>query len=104
MSLHSLRQAQWLRTALRVLVLCFALGTLAHAGHTHDADKAGHTHYNCDYCTSFGGLINAPTQLVVATHCPIATFVVALPAQRIVLMRPVGVAQARAPPVFLLIH
>lgn len=99
MSLQHLRQASWLRTVLRVLVLCFALATLAHAGHTHELSKAGDTHYSCDYCTSFGGFIDPPVQAAFAIHWPIANDLLAATVNRIIITRPVGVAQARAPPV-----
>jgi hypothetical protein len=98
MSLNQLRHASWIRTALRVLVLCFALGTLAHAGHTHELSKVSATHYNCDYCTSFAGLIDTPVDTAIAVHQPITDLLIAAPHHRIFTTRPVGVAQARAPP------
>lgn len=82
---------------MRVLVLCFALGTLAHAGHTHEFTQAGETHYNCDLCTSFGGVIDAPVQHTVAAPTSTVTAIIAAP-RRHIATRPVGVAQARAPP------
>ncbi len=97
MSLHRLSQAPWLRTALRVLVLCVALGTLAHAGHTHDLSSSHDTHYYCDYCTSFGGLIDAPVQHAVVAHQSIATAIIATPSS-VVVTHLVGLPQARAPP------
>lgn len=97
MFLHRLRHTPWLGTVLRVLVLCFALGTLAHAGHTHAPSQADETHYNCDLCTSFGGVIDAPVQHSVALHAATVTDIIA-PPSRPIATRPVGIAQARAPP------
>jgi uncharacterized membrane protein YidH (DUF202 family) len=97
MLLNRLRHAPWLRTAMRVLVLCFALGTLAYASHSHELSQTQDTHYSCDFCTSFGGLIDAPIQTAAAVHWPTATEIIAAPS-RTIAIRPVGVAQARAPP------
>ncbi|MGE0114149.1 MAG: DUF2946 family protein [Steroidobacteraceae bacterium] len=98
MSLSRLRQAPWLCIALQVLVLCFALGTLAHAGHTHELGSSStETHYNCDYCTSFGGLIDAPTVPAVVIHKTTTTTSVVAP-NRLVVARLIGLPQARAPP------
>jgi uncharacterized membrane protein SirB2 len=98
MSLESLRQQSWLRTAIAVLVLCFALGTIAHAGHQHEQNNA-RTHLVCDYCTSFGTLVDAPLQTVVADTVQLLAGVVTFPIVGFIATRPVGVAQARAPPV-----
>lgn len=95
-----LRQASWLSTVLRVLALCFVLGTLAHASHTHEQGSASatDTHYNCDYCTSFGGLIDAPIAPAAPLPCFASSENLRLPTQPILPARPVNVAQARAPP------
>ncbi len=98
MSLESLRQQSWLRTALAALLLCFALGTIAHAGHQHEQNSA-RTHVVCDYCTSFGALVDAPLQTAVVVTVQFVTDLVAFPNTGFIAARPVSVAQARAPPV-----
>jgi hypothetical protein len=99
MSLQSLRQWSWLRTAIAVLVLCFALGTIAHAGHHHVENNA-HTHEACNYCVSFGALVDSPsTALVVGAAQPV-TQLVSVPDTGVIATRTAGVAQARAPPLF----
>jgi hypothetical protein len=100
MLLNWLRHAPWLRTASRVLVLCFALGSLAYAGHAHQFAATGSTHYTCDFCTSFGGVIDTPVQPAIAHHWLIASEIIAAPSG-VSTARPVGIAQARAPPVVL---
>ncbi len=98
--LPNLRRAPWLSSVIRLLVLCFALGTLAHAGHTHELDKNSthaSTHYQCDYCTSFGGLIDPPAQQVSLLPPSIPQLIVIADAPQ-VLARPHSVAQPRAPP------
>ncbi len=100
MLLNRLRHTPWLRTALRVLVLCFALGSLAYAGHTHQLAATGSTHYTCDFCTGFGGVIDAQVQPAVAHSSLTATEIIAAPSRNIAT-RPVGIAQARAPPFVL---
>lgn len=97
MSLHRLSQASWLRTALRVLVLCFALGTLAHAGHTHELNSGVETHYKCDYCTSFGSLIDTSVTPTVIAYQATSIDISAAPSCSVVA-HVVGLPQARAPP------
>ena len=100
MSLHSLRQAPWLRSVLAALLLCFTLGTLAHAGHRHETQANGKidTHFQCDYCHSFGGLMDAPQtvgpQLFVASHDGEIAQRDSVHHSAIVI----GLPQARAPP------
>lgn len=98
MSLQHLRKATWLRAAISTLVLCFALGTLAYAGHTHDANKSSHAHYDCEYCTSFGGLIDPPAITAVAIAAPAPAAPLAIVNQVRFQTHRVGLAQARAPP------
>ncbi len=97
MSLHSLRKQSWLRTAIAVLVLCFALGSIAHAGHSHEQKNTG-VHVVCDYCVSFSGLIDAPLPTALVDAAQFITVTLAIPATGFIATRPVGTAQARAPP------
>jgi hypothetical protein len=100
MSLQSLRQQSWLRTALAVLVLCFALGTIAHSGHSHEQNNA-RVHVVCGYCVSFSNLVDAPLQRTVADTVQIFAATLTVPTTGFIATRPVSVAQARAPPFVL---
>ena len=97
MFLPRLRQSHRLRTALQVLLLCFALGTMAQAGHRHDLHSSTDTHFHCDYCTAFGGLIDAPAVPTVVDREPIHATMVAAP-ECVLVARSLGLPQARAPP------
>lgn len=98
MSLQHLRKTPWLRAALSALVLCFALGTLAYAGHTHESGKLSHAHYSCDYCTSFGGLIDPPATIDASIAPIMARELIATPDRLRGNTHLIGLAQARAPP------
>jgi hypothetical protein len=97
MSLHSLRKQSWLRTAFAALVLCFTLGSIAHAGHSHEQSNA-RAHVVCDYCVSFGSLIDALPQVVAVGVAQATAQLVTVPDTAFIPTRPVSVAQARAPP------
>jgi hypothetical protein len=96
------RPTDWVRTALAALVLAFALNSVAHAAHTHDAASAAVAHHvACGYCATFGaGLGGTPVHAIpaAATLAPRLLPVPqhAAPAQQ----RFANTAQARAPPVF----
>jgi hypothetical protein len=100
MSLQSLRQQSWLRTAFAALVLCFALGTIAHAGHSHEQNSA-RVHVVCDYCVSFSSLIDAPLQTAVTDTIELIAATLTVPTTGFIATRTVSVAQARAPPFVL---
>ncbi|MGH8176034.1 MAG: hypothetical protein ACREV5_07240 [Steroidobacter sp.] len=93
------RPPQWLRVALAALLLAFALNSIAHVTHRHDATAAAASHgVLCGYCVSFGGLADAPRHTYAA---PAPTQV----ASRLALPAPVArsidlrtSAQPRAPP------
>ena len=79
-------------------MLCFALGTIAYAGH-HYEQSTGHAHVVCDYCVTFGGLVDAPLPAVVIATPQLAVDIVPTPDAGAITTRPVSVAQARAPPI-----
>jgi hypothetical protein len=55
------RPPQWLRVALAALLLAFAVNSIAHVTHRHDAAPSSATHsLACGYCLSFNGLADAP--------------------------------------------
>jgi hypothetical protein len=51
----------WLRVALAALLVAFALNSIAHVTHRHDAAPSSVTHsLACGYCLSFDNLADAP--------------------------------------------
>jgi hypothetical protein len=60
--LHLVRRPpQWLRVALAGLLLAFAVNSIAHVTHRHDAAPSTASHsFACGYCLSFNGLVDAP--------------------------------------------
>jgi hypothetical protein len=42
------------------LLLAFALNSIAHVTHRHDAPASATHHLACGYCAAFGGLADAP--------------------------------------------
>lgn len=93
------RPPRWLRAALAVLLLAFALNALAHVSHRHDASPASATHgLACGYCVSFGGLAAAPSHEHVSAlqrQVGLIEPPACAPAPR---ARPHTCAQPRAPP------
>ena len=96
------RSTNWMRAALALLVLAFALDSVAHAAHTHDSTPAAVAHHvACGYCATFAtGLGGTPVHTIPAAATlaprllPVPQY--AAPAQQ----RLANTAQARAPPVF----
>lgn len=93
------RPPHWLRVALAALLLAFALNSIAHVTHRHEAAQTSVAHsVACGYCVSFGGLADAPR------HChPVATaeqfsVFVAPALDRVFSSRSSTSAQPRAPP------
>jgi len=91
---------QWLRIAFAALMLAFALNSIAHVTHQHDAGQVSVAHHAvCGYCITFGGLAGEPGHTYSipkanpAESIPAATAVVRLPTQ------PETSARPRAPPV-----
>jgi hypothetical protein len=57
-----------LRVILAALMLAFALGSIAHVAHQHEAATTSATHsLACGYCLSFGGLADAPRHTYAPT-------------------------------------
>src|ERR671911_630721 len=55
------RPPQWLRVILAGLLLAFAVNSIAHVTHRHDAAPSAATHsLACGYCLSFNGLVDGP--------------------------------------------
>ncbi len=90
----------WLRVALAGLLLAFALDSVAHAAHTHEATMVSVAHGACGYCAAFGSLGAAPVHihsLPLAILTPIETFD---PRDTFITRRPTFSTQPRAPPVY----
>lgn len=93
------KPSQWLRVALAGLLLAFALNSIAHAAHTHEATAPAATHVACGYCATFGSIDAAP---VYAHSLPTPTFtLLESPDSREIQVarRPASSTQARAPPI-----
>ena len=55
------RPPQWLRVVFAAMLLAFALNSIAHVAHQHDASPTTAAHsLACNYCASFGALGDAP--------------------------------------------
>jgi len=95
------RLPQWLRIALAGLLVAFALNSIAHVTHRHDAASASVTHsLACGYCAAFGGLADAPRH-----HCSLLVpervgVLVALAEEDPYSVRTWPSARPRAPPRF----
>ncbi len=94
------RPSDWIRAVLAVLVLAFALNTIAHAAHAHDSVGHAVTHHvACGYCAAFGGgMADAPSHAgtviaVFTSRVPAPTFI---PVPELRLEG--NIAQPRAPP------
>jgi hypothetical protein len=94
------RPPQWLRVALAGLLLAFAVNSIAHVIHRHDAAPSSVHHIlACGYCLSFNGLVDAPRH----DHAPLAlaheTFYLSAEVEGSFVARPSTTARPRAPPV-----
>lgn len=94
------RPPQWLRVVLAAVLLGFALNSIAHVAHQHDATAASAAHsLACGYCASFGGLADAPRHTYApASSVEYGVFVTAH-AIAVRTFEPPTSARPRAPPV-----
>ena len=85
---------------LVTVALAFALGSIAHATHTHDlasASTAQHAH--CGHCVTFGSLADAP-RVGLAAPAPLLIIVDRRSDDGLVVASaPRSSSRARAPPV-----
>ena len=95
----SRRPPHWLRVALAALLFAFALNSIAHVAHQHDASPTAAAHsIACNYCVSFGALGDAPRHTYAA---PAQRHLLGLPEAPALRVRSVEVATSahpRAPP------
>lgn len=90
---------QWLRVALAALLLAFALNSIAHVTHRHDAATTSATHsLACGYCISFDGIADGPRHNYVPPAVGHASVYVAPATEAVVAYRPSTSARPRAPP------
>ena len=78
------------------LLLCFALGTLAHSGHVHVASQS--THEQCDLCVGFGATMAPPTLVALSIAPALATTAENTTHEWLLPNAVAGLPQARAPP------
>lgn len=93
-----LRSSKWLRHAMALLLLSFALGTVADAGHTHDPGAAAATHAACGYCVAFSNAAGGPAQVRIAPTASVCIALVEIEAGGVLVRRSAASAQPRAPP------
>jgi hypothetical protein len=91
---------RWLRAALASLLLAFALNSLAHVTHRHEATAASPQHSAlCGYCISFDSMTPGPANGLPATVTQYAAERIAVAPSLVVSRFARTCAQARAPPV-----
>src|SRR5687767_3233807 len=97
---HLIRsRPQWLRVALAGLLLTFALNSIAHVTHRHDAAPSSALHsLACGYCISFGGLADAPRHGCAPPLIEHASAPVAEGFETWIVRRLTTTARPRAPP------
>jgi hypothetical protein len=94
------RRPQWLRALLAALLLGFALNSIAHVAHQHEAAATSIQHTAlCGYCISFGALADA-TRHTFSPPLALASAGLAVPpALTIRSVEQRTSARPRAPPV-----
>jgi disulfide bond formation protein DsbB len=100
MSIASLarRSPNLLRKLVALLVLAFSLGTIVHAGHSHEANKANDSYAACSYCTAFGSMLDTSVHVYIAPIRQRASEIFFRAAIDPVCKRILTAAQPRAPP------
>jgi hypothetical protein len=89
---------QGLRAALAVLLLIFAVNSVADAGHHHERGAATVHAGVCGYCATFGTIADGMVHATSITASPAVSMVVAERDVGFVSPRPFTTAQPRAPP------
>jgi hypothetical protein len=90
---------QWLRLMLAGLLLAFALNTVAHVTHRHDATPTSAAqHFLCNYCLSFGGVADGPRHHHALPVPERTATAVAVDSVTIFSQRPRTSSRPRAPP------
>lgn len=87
-------------TLMRILmllsVLVFATGSLAHAGHDHDKERA--QHQTCSYCTSYAHLVGNTAHSLDLQDTPTTDEAPIKISRAFIPVRDQSIAQPRAPP------
>lgn len=90
---------QWLRIAFAALMLAFALNSIAHVAHQHDATQVSASHHAvCGYCLAFGGLAGEPGRTHTIEKAGAVASIVAATAVFLPPTQPETSARPRAPP------
>jgi hypothetical protein len=93
------RLPRWLRVALAGLLIAFALNSIAHVAHRHEATSASVAHaLACGYCATFGGLADAPRHGPAPAEFALGHVFVAGETTTAVVNRVRTSARPRAPP------
>ena len=92
------RPPQWLRVAIAGLLLAFALNSIAHLTHRHDASASVTHSLACGYCATFGGLADAPQQYLSSLDFALAHVFIAAESAADIPVRVRTSARPRAPP------
>lgn len=91
---------QWLRVALVGLLLAFALNSVAHVTHRHDATTtSAPDSLACGHCASYGGMADAPHHDYSLPVAPPVGIIASSGLEILDAHRPQTSARPRAPPV-----
>jgi hypothetical protein len=94
------RPPQWLRVALAAMLLGFALNSIAHVAHQHDATPTAAAHsLACGHCASFGALADGPRHTYLVSEHRAKVGPTLLPSLSIRSFELLTSARPRAPPV-----
>jgi hypothetical protein len=89
---------QWLRVVLAGLLLAFAINSMAHAAHRHDAKTTAAHIATCGFSATFDNITDVPAFSITIEAAPAESHLVPIVAVGRVSCRPLTHAQPRAPP------
>jgi hypothetical protein len=92
------RPPRWLRAAVAGLLLAFALNSIAHLTHRHDAPASVTHSLACGYCVAFDGLADMPRHGHPQPEAEQAGALIAPAVEVPYALRPRTSARPRAPP------
>jgi hypothetical protein len=93
------RPTHALRIVLAAMLLAFALNSIAHVSHRHDATPTSTVHsLSCGYCASFGSLADAPKHTHSSPARELVSVVAAAAFEPSIPVLAQTSAQPRAPP------
>jgi hypothetical protein len=92
------RPPRWLHAAFAALLVAFALNSIAHVTHRHDASASVTHSLACGYCATFGGLADAPRHYLSSADFALSHVFVAAESAVDIPVRVRTSARPRAPP------